>query len=674
MAVLPMLRMDLCGLKKDRKKILEMLQRSGAIEITDEIEEDSVFHKTDTASAKALLEKGIASSRQALAVLNRYAPKSSSMFATLEGRKETTVEYYDQFGLQRDKILQLAYRLISLDKTRADRNAEIPKLRLQMEVLTPWMDFDIPLNFKGTKQTAAFIGMLPPQFTQQELDRRFREAEPGLEAVNIDVVSTSKEQTCVFILCKRNAAERVEEILRMLGFARPASGASVPPSAQKKQLEESVLRLQQEVKKTEDEIKSCAKQREALEFMLDYYTMRLEKYEVIDHLVQSRHTFVLTGYIPQREADALEDKLHAVFNLEVEFQQPAEEEDVPVLLQNNAFASPVESVVESYSLPGKGEMDPTGVMSIFYYALFGMMLSDAAYGLLLSVGCAACLLRFKNMEQGMRKSVKMLVYCGISTIFWGVLFGSYFGDVVDVVSKTFFGTHLTLPPVWFAPLNQPMRMLVFCFVIGLIHLFAGLAMNFYQLVRAKKYMDALYDVVFWYALIISLVLVLLSQKMFTDIVGLSFILPASVGNIGGVVAAVAAVGIVLTGGRESRNPFKRFLKGLYSLYNITGYLSDVLSYSRLLALGLATGVIASVINQMGGMVGNNPAGVVAFIIVFLFGHTMNIGINTLGAYVHTNRLQFVEFFGKFYSGGGRKFRPFAVNTKYYKFKEDHHNG
>ena len=142
------------------------------------------------------------------------------------------------------------------------------------------------------------------------------------------------------------------------------------------------------------------------------------------------------------------------------------------------------------------------------------------------------------------------------------------------------------------------------------------------------------------------------------------------GTIGIAVAGIGAVGILLTAGRESRSPFKRLLKGAYGLYGVTGYLSDILSYSRLLALGLATGVIATVVNSMGIMLGGGIVGAIVFILVFFVGHTLNLAINLLGAYVHTNRLQFVEFFGKFYEGGGRAFRPFAVHTQYYNIKED----
>lgn len=672
MAVLPMQRIELCALKKDRKKILEMLQRRGIVEVSDGPENDDVFCKTDTTPARATLEKGIAVSREALKILDICAPESKSLLSALEGREITTVEHYDSFEKQKEATLQIAYRLNDLAGVIEESKTEIPRLKIQMESLMPWKSFDLPLDYSGSRKAAAFIGILPPGSDKEALEEQLRLS--GSDAVAVEIVSSSPEQTCVMVLCMRTAAHAVEERLRELGYTKPSIMPAVPPAEQLKKLQDTIDELTQRVQLAQDEIKNQSGAREDLEFMLDYYTMRLEKYEIISRLIQSRRSFVLLGYVPRREAAALEKELTANFSVAVNFETPAEEENVPVLLSNNGFAAPVESVVESYSLPGKGEVDPSAVMSVFYYLLFGMMLSDAAYGALLTGICGFCLLRFKNMENGMRNTLKMFFFCGISTVFWGVMFGSYFGDVVDVVSKTFFGTHLTIPPLWFAPLNQPMRMLMFCFVVGLAHLFTGLAMNFYQLARAKKYKDAVYDVVFWYVLLISLIVLLLGQKIFADIAGFSITIPTTLISAASYAAIASAIGIILTGGRESRNWFKRILKGLYSLYNITGYLSDVLSYSRLLALGLATGVIATVINQMGSMVGGNAAGAVSFIIIFLLGHTMNIGINLLGAYVHTNRLQFVEFFGKFYSGGGQKFRPFTVNTKYFKFKEEHKNG
>lgn len=347
-----------------------------------------------------------------------------------------------------------------------------------------------------------------------------------------------------------------------------------------------------------------------------------------------------------------------------------EDAQPPVLLKNNKLSEPVETVLETYSMPNKHEIDPTFIMSLFYYFLFGMMLSDAGYGLLMIIGCAFVILRYPNMETGMKKTMKMFFYCGISTFVWGILFGGFFGDAVTVISTTFFGTTLMVPPLWFEPIKDPMRMLVFSFAVGILHLFVGLGIKFYQMAKEGDLKGAIYDVVFWYLLVGGGVVYLLSMQMFIDMAGLNFILPPAAGKAAAICAGIGAVGIILFAGRSSRNPGKRIAKGLYELYGVTSYLSDILSYSRLLALGLATGVIAQVFNQMGSMFGSGVLGAICFTLVFVIGHTLNMAINLLGAYVHTNRLQFVEFFGKFYEGGGEKFKPFSAKTNYFKFKEE----
>lgn len=673
MAVIQMKRVMICALRKNRKKLLEDLQRRGVVEISDTDLEDGVFHKSDLSDSRAIFEKNVSAAKRAVEILDRAVPQNQSMLAALEGKKQLTVQQYEEFAQRHDETVRIAARLEELEKGLAENRAQIVRTELEREALSPWMGLDVPLGFAGTKTTAAFIGSLSGALTQEELSVNLAQAAPEAGPFTAEIVGTLQDQTCVFLLCEKKDREIYAAALNALGFARPAvQPDKQPPARQAEALKAEAEECRQVIDREESEIKSYAGRRGDLELLEDYDSMRSDKYEVIGRLAQSKRTFLLTGYVPAKMGTGLEAALSEKFDLAIEFSDPEEKDDVPVLLKNNAFATPVEDVLESFSLPGKGEIDPTALMAPFYYFLYGMMLGDAAYGIIMTLVTFLLMKKYPHMKPSMHHMMNMFFYCGLSTTFWGVMFGSYFGDVVDVVGKTFFHVDVSIPAVWFTPLNQPMRLLVFCLLVGIIHLFVGLGAGLYQAVRTGRYKDALYDVVFWYMLVGGLIILLLSTSMMRDMFGLTFVVPAAAAKAAMIVAGVGAVGIILTGGRESRSPIKRIMKGLYALYNVTGWLSDVLSYSRLLALGLATGVIASVVNKMGSMAGGGVVGAISFILIFIVGHTLNIAINMLGAYVHTNRLQYVEFFGKFYSGGGRKFNPFSASahTKYYQFKEE----
>lgn len=670
MAVMPMQRIGIYALKSRRKPILELIQRRGVVEIHAEKAEDAVFRQTDTAPAKARFENNTSTLQAALEALDKLEPEKKSLLAPLEGRTPIPLSRYEETAGAAGKTLRAASRVNALWKKCVDDRAEILRLEAQIRMLEPWSRLDVSMRTTGTASTAAFIGSFPAEYTEEALKAEIARGAPEIDGVAVEVLSAGTQQTCAFLLCHASNGAKLEAFLRSIGFTYPADRSKKPPQARMQDLNARIEKLRAEIDGAEAEIRTYAALRGAMQYTIDYFSMRIEKYDVLGRLWQSPHVFVITGYIPAESAPALEKELTEKFEAYVELETPAEDEDVPVKLKNNAFAAPVEGVLESYSMPGRKEIDPSTLMAVFYYFLFGMMLSDAGYGLLMVIGCGIALAKFKNMEESLRKFLKMFLYCGISTVFWGAMFGSFFGDAVTVIGKTFFNVDIAIPALWFTPLNEPMRLLLFSFLIGVIHLFAGLGAQFYQLARQGLWKDAIFDVVFWYMLVGGGILYLLSMQMFADMVSLGFTLPAVVGTAGAIAAGIGAVGIVLTAGRESRSPFKRLLKGLYGLYGVSSYLSDILSYSRLLALGLATGVIASVFNQMGAMLGNSPAGVAVFVFAFLVGHTLNLGINVLGAYVHTNRLQFVEFFGKFFEGGSRKFNPFSAKTKYFKITEE----
>ena len=230
--------------------------------------------------------------------------------------------------------------------------------------------------------------------------------------------------------------------------------------------------------------------------------------------------------------------------------------------------------------------------------------------------------------------------CGISCVVAGVVFGSYYGDLVDKVAGSLFNSSFTMPRL-LDVVKDPISFLIISLVVGLLHICTGMGIKFYMLCREGRVFSAIFDVGSWFVVFAG--------------IGLFLVVP----DVGKWVAIAGVAMLVLTQGRAEKNPLKMLLKGVLSLYDIVGYLSDFLSYSRIMALGLASAVIASVFNQVGVM-----GGFAGIIVAIIIGHTLNLLINLLGSYVHTSRLQYIEFFGKFFEDGGRPFVPVAPETKY----------
>lgn len=670
MSVLKMQRISICALKKDRKAILEKLQSLGVMEVSKVIDEDEVFRKMDTAGQKMGFEKAAAAADQAVELLDRYVPEKKSVFASLEGKKLITVDQEEEVQNRKQELLKIAREIYALDRSRAEQQAEILKLENGIESLKPWMPLDVPLKGQKTKRTELLAGTMPGGMTEERLQEILAEKAYGIVGADVKIICAEQSMTYLTVLCMNEDVSLVEHILRGEGFARPAQVWDTVPSEQKEKLEREIEACRQKMEEAEKRLDELSEYRDDLKIMADYYRVRAEKYEVLGQLPQSRRTFVISGYVPHQQADAVAGYMQECYDCAVDVEELREGEEAPVILKNNPFSASVEGVVESYGLPVKGEIDPTTIMSFFYVFFFGMMLSDAAYGAIVAAVCGILVVKFPRMSPGMKKSLKLFFYCGLSTLIWGILFGGYFGNIVDIVTEKFFGTRITVPALWFVPLDEPMKLLMYSLLFGLIHLFTGLGIKGWLCLRDGKIMDFFCDVVFWFMMLVGLILMLIPSEIFASIAGMEIVFPDGLVLASKLLAAAGAVGIFLMSGRNSKNPGIRLALGAYDLYNITGWLSDVLSYSRLLALGLATGVIASVINQMAGMLPNNIVGIILFAVIFIAGHAINLAINLLGAYVHTNRLQFVEFFSKFYEGGGRPFHPFRENTKYTEIKEE----
>lgn len=666
MAKLRMKKLELIAPLTDSKKIIEFIQRRGVVELCENNDEE-----LETANVTAVIgefERFRSTALTALDTLNKYAPEKKPLTDMFGGREEIEKHDFGDKAAQLEKIMNGAGDIIRNSRLIADAQAETSQLILKNDLMRPWQALDVPLNFKGTAKTAAFIGSLSGQLTAEEVEAKLKYPASAKSDDEItpypcaaEIVSSSKEQTNLFIVCSKETSAETEETLRRMSFVPVSENPPVTADELIQKNSRRIAELAKQSEEAEKNIISMSSFREQLEFVIDFLSLRTEKYAALSKLGITGTTFVLNGYIPEKYCESLKKAIEKKYTAVITFSDPDDDEDVPVLLENGKFSAPVEGITRMYAMPSKGDVDPTPVMAFFYYLFFGMMLSDAGYGVLMVIGTSIVLSKFR-LEDSMRKTMVMFRNCGISTVFWGAMFGSWFGDIVQIVGREFFGKEIGSIALWFEPLDDPIKLLLFSFGLGILHLFLGVGVSFKMSWDEGHKVGAFLDTVPIYLTITGVAP--LAASILTEV-------PQNLKTIGTYMMIAGVALLILTAGRSSKSIFGKLFGGLYALYNTaTGYLGDILSYSRLLALGLATGSIAGVINLIGTMPENKIVKLILLIVVFIVGHTANLAINLLGAYVHTDRLQFVELFGKFYAGGGREFTPFGVNTKYIKFKEE----
>lgn len=657
MAKIELMSFEIISLLSDSKKIVDYLQKTGAVQFEDAVDEDLVKYKTTAIVSH--LESKYAQSQSAYKILEENCKLKKSFIESFSDCKEIDYSDYRMLSDKSEELTGICREICDLKKQVDSQKVEIIKQQSLIDYYTPWQGLDIPMASKRTASVAIFIGTLKNKYSKDEIIELIKERNSELDDVEIEIVYSEKMLTCAVIMCHESSKEKLENVLSDIGFIIPDKVAMKLPDKAQEDCKKEIETINQNIEKLTAEIKEYVSYYSELRFLSDFFLSQIEKYKAVENAGSTEMTFYIKGYVPKRVAEEIKFEIERSYRAQMEIYEPDyETQDVPVLIENKGFAAGVESITNMYSSPSNKDVDPNPVMSFFYYLFFGLMLSDAGYGLLMLIFAIFAKKKLK-VTGNLKKMADMVLYCSISTIFWGAMFGGFFGDVIPTFAKSFLGvTEMPSLAIWMEPMNNSIQLLLYCFLFGIIHLFAGILIRGYMLIRDKNYLGAVCDTIPVMIFVVGFAIV--GAGFFTTV-------PDDIKSVGTKILLVGAVLIVLTAGRSSKNILGKLGGGLYGLYNAaSGYLGDILSYSRLLALSLVTGVIANVINLLGAMMGN----IVLFILIFIVGHTVNIAINLIGTYVHTSRLQYVEFFSKFYEGSGRTFTPFKINSKFFTIKEE----
>lgn len=628
MSIVKMDKVWIIGMKGKEEEVLKKIMSKGFMQIEDtsylaeEKEFKGVLSKEENGATIGILNKKIAQVENAIENIRKTKKIKKSMFSRKQEFKKISNE-----EVERDfsRVVDINQAVEEVLKMQNDKK----NLKNELNTLLPWQTINIEKKYLNIQNINTILGVLPKNTKLEQLKKEIEK-----ENVSLNLISKDKNLLYVTVIAINTEVEETRKVLKKYKFKEEVLSYTQSISDR---INEIKTELESIEKRTENlNSKLDISLIEKFENLYDYYTIERDIKIAQKNIVTTKYTFYIEGWIPRNI------KLEQDEDYIIQTKRPDEDEEYPVLLKNNGFVTPFESITNMYSCPNQNEIDPNPIMSIFFVIFFGMMLSDAGYGIILTIACFA-IWKIKRFKRGEGNLIKLLAFSGISTIIWGILFGGFFGDLIKIT------------PV-INPLTDVMLLMGLSLLFGIIHIYAGLFMKALTLIKEKKVLSAIFDVGLWYIFLTGIFLL---------------IIPVVAGDIGiwatvgKYLAMIGAIGLVLTQGRAEKGILKKGFKGITSLYDITSYFADVLSYSRIMALCLSTGVIAQVVNLLGQIAGPIPA-----VFIGLIGHTINIANSALGSYVHTSRLQYVEFFGKFYEGGGKPFTPFMCKTKYTEIKEE----
>lgn len=642
-----MKKLRLMVVRSQKDALLDDLQKLQCVQVfepdQEEFSEPSLtanIKKEDADLAQYRTQE--ATVHRALGALKKYSPAKGGLL-----KPNTPISQEEFLSDNRlDDGIQAAVEINSEEDRIKRIAAEESRQHSLIESLTPWKDFDVPIECTGTERTTLLTGMLPVKAEFAEVSAKINQVTDEAELFKI---GEDKFSIYVALICMKEYTDQIQEVLRGEGFtASNISDMTGTPSENIQASEKELALLGAEKEKLTELLAAEGARRDALQLTQDRLTTKINRAESESKVYGTESTVILEGWlIEEKEPEflAVANKYDCAYELE----EPKEEEypSVPVKLENNDFSTAGNMITDMYALPQYGSVDPNPRIAPFFILFYGLMLCDMGYGLLMIIAALLVLKKQRPAKgRGMYSVSRLMLYAGISTFVMGALTGSFFSDapyqIVHMLNPN--STWQGLPAL-FSPLKDSVYILVGAMVLGLIQLNVGMAVSFKKKAKRGQIMDAiLYEGALW-VILIGIILVLLKISI----------------TAGKIVLIVGALMLVYGAIKDAKGLAK--VTGIFGLaYNeVTGWFGDLLSYSRIMALMLAGSVIGQVFNTIGSITNN----IFLFLIIFLIGHTLNFGLNLLGCYVHDLRLQCLEYFNKFYEDGGKKFAPLGINTKYY---------
>ncbi|NLB72739.1 MAG: V-type ATP synthase subunit I [Firmicutes bacterium] len=555
---------------------------------------------------------------------------------------------FDDLGSKVEEAHAVYEECRRLDEELSKRSNEEARLLDNHDQLIPWEWLDIPVSkLAAASRISVDLYTFPSRF-HDNIATQLKESCPRAHLV--PGLSPGSRNIPVMVICLSEDRDEVRQALSAYSIL-PELLPEVQgtPKEAIGRIEQRLSEIDREVAELNEQAKGLLKERIRIYSAYDRVSLALDRKTLAAECPATRTAFLIEGWVCEDTLPEVEKAVQSEYDLvHVEARDPFEDENPPVILDNPARVAPFEAVTEVYGMPRPGTLDPSFAAMPFFFIFFGMALGDAGYGIILSIVCLL-LLRKIRMAGTAEKLFKMMAICGAACVLVGAVTGSWFGDLFGIA------------PIWFSPLDDPLLMLIVSFALGLVQIYVGIGMKLYYNIRQGNLKEAIFDQGLWYPFLTGFLLLL----------GGSALGNPTMSQVGKWLAIAGAGGLIATQGRAHKNIIKRLGSGILSLYDLTGYVSDILSYSRLLALGLASSVIAMVVNDMAKrFLSIRFVGWIPMLVVLVIGHVFNLAINVIGSYVHSSRLQYVEFYGKFFEGGGRRFRPFSKKTKYIEIVEE----